>query len=274
MKLVSLALLFSVSSFAGVSTFEGSGTVKEVMNEAIHKAKLQDEIVFLASSSGKSAQAVVDGKQGIATTTNPIKKEAVEAARKKGIEFVEHVIGLDGVAILVNTANKTTGLSLELLGKIFSCQITKWEDIPDSKLKGEIKAYRHDDTSGTSDFFKSKTGNISFGSCAVIVNDLNGEIGKSVSTEKNGIGFTSLASRRAKNRVAAIAAKEGEKAFVISNKTVQSGEYPFSRKLYFYEASGSAKPNDAEAKLAKKILDPKFLNKILVKNNFFALPTK
>ncbi len=65
----------------------------------------------------------------------------------------EHVLGLDGIAVIVNVANSVSALQKDQLMQIFSGDVTDWSQMGASH--GAIKIYARDDKSGTFDTFKT-----------------------------------------------------------------------------------------------------------------------
>ncbi len=62
------------------------------------------------------------------------------------------MIGIDGLAIIVNAANPLDELTTDTLAKIFSGEVKTWEEI--GGRGGAIRLYSRDDNSGTFDTFK------------------------------------------------------------------------------------------------------------------------
>jgi len=65
----------------------------------------------------------------------------------------EHILGLDGIAVIVNRGNSLRSLTKERLAKMFAGEITEWSQVRGSG--GTIKVYARDDKSGTFDTFKA-----------------------------------------------------------------------------------------------------------------------
>jgi phosphate transport system substrate-binding protein len=65
----------------------------------------------------------------------------------------EHVVGLDGLAIIVNKSNAVSALSKAQLASIFTGEIADWREL--GGAAGPIKVLSRDDKSGTYDTFKA-----------------------------------------------------------------------------------------------------------------------
>ena len=75
----------------------------------------------------------------------------------------EHVLALDGLAVIVNPSNPIKKLSLDTVARIFSCEITNWRDVQGKGENNEdvhgpdagITVHARDSKSGTFDTFKA-----------------------------------------------------------------------------------------------------------------------
>src|SRR5690606_21177769 len=65
----------------------------------------------------------------------------------------EHIIALDGLAIIVNQNNPLKAISTEMLARVFSGEISRWSELGGPELP--IVLLARDDNSGTFDTFNS-----------------------------------------------------------------------------------------------------------------------
>src|SRR5262249_53890776 len=102
----------------------------------------------------------------------------------------EHILGLDGIAVIVNRENPVDSLTKEQVAKIFSGEITDW-----AQVKGPgrpIKIFARDDKSGTFDSFKALVlGSAKLASGATRFED-SAALSDAVAREPAGIGFIGL----------------------------------------------------------------------------------
>src|SRR5215472_3823437 len=66
----------------------------------------------------------------------------------------EHVLGLDGIAVIVNAGNPLRALSKDEIRRVFSGEISDWEQV-NRPGPGSIRVLARDDKSGTWDTFKN-----------------------------------------------------------------------------------------------------------------------
>ena len=65
----------------------------------------------------------------------------------------EHVLGLDGIAVIVHPGNRATKLTVDQVAAIFTGVIDDWKQLGGNG--GKINVYARDDQSGTFDTFKA-----------------------------------------------------------------------------------------------------------------------
>lgn len=262
--------LASTVAHAETKAIEGSDTLFGLMSDAIIGTGLESDLNYVGGGSGKGESAIVEGRQGIAPMSRPAKDDAIAKAKAVGIDLVPHKIGLDGVGVFVNKSNPLQKIDMNSLRSIFSCKAGNWEDIPGSTKKGPIKVYRRNDSSGTTDTFKSLVKVDAFGSCVTVVNE-TADIAAITSKDENALGYAGLSGGTDKNKALSIATDAAAAWFLPTVANIRSFKYPLSRYLFVYEAKGAVVPSAAEAQLLEKILDRGFMDPIVQANEFFTI---
>lgn len=276
--LIFLLALFSVPSiYANTLTIEGSNTIGAVLAPALvtgyleslgaakvavvegqenerqitaqiksNKARGQGSIDFrveiAAHGSSTGFHALHNQQADIAAASRPAKKQ--EIAKLSGVTVLdssrsEHIIGIDGLAIIVHPNNPINQLSVTQVAAIFSGEITNWAEL--GGRFGSINLYARDNQSGTWDSFKRMV----LEKQALAENtprfEANDELSDAVSVDLNGIGFVGLPSVR---RSKLIAVSDGTSAALKPNQlTVSTEDYALSRRLYFYTDDDSKNPH-------------------------------
>ncbi|MCA3158211.1 MAG: phosphate ABC transporter substrate-binding/OmpA family protein [Burkholderiales bacterium] len=154
-------------------------------------------------------------------------------------EASEHIIAIDGLAIIVHSSNPLNHLTVEQAAKIFSGQIKNWRDLggPDR----EIILHARDEKSGTWDSFKS----LVLDRYKAKLNDLairyesSSELSDKVASEPGAIGAIGLPYVR-QSKALAIAETSNTNAYLPSFFSVSTEDYPLSRRLYLYSPYQSA----------------------------------
>ena len=150
----------------------------------------------------------------------------------------EHVIALDGIAMIVNPANPVSRLSIQQLRDLYTGQITNWKQVGGDDAPVDL--YGRDKASGTREMFeqmvvgKDKQGK----PIPVAVPDghdkgESSEIVDAVLKSPNAIGYVS--SPLAKG-AKALAVSDGTSAALRpSDMAIVSEDYPINRRLFLYE---------------------------------------
>lgn len=182
-------------------------------------------ITVSESGSGNGAKAIVNGTADIGNLSRPMKDTEIEAAREKGVNAVEHIVAMDGIALVVHPSNPVQALTLDQLQKIYMGEIRNWSQLggPDQK----IVVISRDTNSGTFETFETlvmKSERIT--DRAEYVGS-NGAIRQRVMTTDGAIGYVGLAFT------------DGVKALDIEGvaptpETVNDKTYPIARPLYMY----------------------------------------
>lgn len=83
----------------------------------------------------------------------------------------------DAVIVLVNESGnpELSKISFSTLRKIFSCQITNWQQVPGSKRTDSIAPFRPDDNSTATKIFKQRIGGVTFGPCVTMISGPNAD---------------------------------------------------------------------------------------------------
>jgi phosphate transport system substrate-binding protein len=190
------------------------------------------EIKAHGSSTGfKDLKA---GTCDIAMASRRVKDKEVESLAEfgdmKGVAS-EHILALDGVAIIVNAANTIRSrMKSGTLAKIFTGEIKNWSEV--GGRDGAIKIHGRDENSGTHDIFKSLIlGKGKKTASSATLWDSNEKLSDAVNADINAIGYCGLPYVKF-NKVLSIS--DGGTAIRPTVFTVATEDYPVSRRLHLY----------------------------------------
>lgn len=192
------------------------------------------KIPIASHGSSTGFKSLKNSDADIGASSRPIKTKELELLEELGKDFEsvehEHIVALDGLAIIVNQLNPIQTLDTNTIKDIFSGKITRWEDCSD--FEGPIQIFARDNKSGTYDTFKSLV--LSGKKLSKKANryESNRELSKQVSQTPTAIGFTSI-SEVNQAKPLAINVK-GTKPLTPNELTVAIEDYPLSRRLYLY----------------------------------------
>lgn len=193
------------------------------------------EVSVTGGGSGTGISALLNGTTDICNASRPMKDSEINSAKSRGFTPVEQVVGLDGIAVIVNPSNPVKVLTLPQLKQIFSGEAGNWKRFggPDQK----IVVFTRDSSSGTFAFFQEHV--LNKGDYSVKARRLasNSAIVQSVSEDAGAIGYVGLGYvAEAQGKVKALAVKKTEdsQAVLPSMATVKDQSYPISRGLLMY----------------------------------------
>jgi phosphate transport system substrate-binding protein len=188
----------------------------------------------LAAESGRNACDIGMASRPI----NDLDKESYPALRNLGDRATEHVVALDGIAIIVNPHNPVSQLSIPELRAIYTGQITNWRDV--GGIDAAIELYGRDRNSGTFEMFTEKVigkDTISNLEASDIPPDHqigdSGLIVDSVMRSANAIGYVS--SPMIKGAKALSISDGSGPAFPPTELSIVTEDYPICRRLLLYD---------------------------------------
>jgi len=199
------------------------------------------EVAAHGSSTGFTA--LKNNRANLAAASRPIKdNELVDLAPLGDLKSpgAEHVIAIDGLAIIVNPRNPLSTLNTEQLAQIFNGEVSTWEAL--GGTGGPIHLYARDDQSGTFDTFRelvlSRRGQPLAPSAKRF--ESSEQLSDAVSQDPQGIGFIGLPSVR---QAKAMAIADGDSQPMLPlTSLIATEDYPLSRRLFFYLPPSSPNP--------------------------------
>lgn len=226
----------ATEELSGTLSMNGSTSMEKVI-KAVNGAFMEKNkgvtVNLNLTGSGTGIQEASEGKCDIGNSSRKLKDEEAE-------KLDATVVGLDGIALVVNPANKLEDISLEDLAKVYSGEITNWKE-----LGGDDKAIvviGREDGSGTRDGFES-----------IVMGDKEpkyaqelestGSVINAVATTDGAIGYASLANVDETVKALKVGGVEA------TEENVKSGTYEVQRPFICATLKGS------DNKLVKAYLD-------------------
>jgi phosphate transport system substrate-binding protein len=152
----------------------------------------------------------------------------------------EHVVALDGIAVIVHSSNPVSELSLLQLARIFGGTTTDWASV--GGTSGSIHVYARDDKSGTWKFFNTAVLQ-KFGMTLTVAAqriEKSEDLSDAVARDPQAIGFIGL-NYVGSNRALALS-EQGVEARKPTLCTVKTEEYLLARRLYLYTSTRPTPP--------------------------------
>lgn len=224
-------------------------TKKTIELELIHvhcKLGGSDQLASISFKGTSTAfTSLKDGSANIGMASRRAKPAEVTSLAAMGNLLSpanEHVIALDGIAIIVNPVNQIPRLSIEQVRELFTGKANFFNLV--GGINKPVNVYRRDDKSGTFDSFKSLVmGGLPITASAKVFEDGH-ELSSAVVGDPSGIGFVGHTQIGAARAVPIGA--PGQRALLPNRFTIQTEDYPLSMRLYLYSLSESGNNETAK----------------------------
>jgi phosphate transport system substrate-binding protein len=237
----------TAENFAGVSNipegvfnYGGSTTwapIRGIVDPGIKAVYPQFQLRYtepVSASPGSTTgiRMLLDNQLAFAQSSRTPKPEEFQEAQQRGFTLKEIPVAIEGIAIAVNPSLNISGLTVEQLKNIYAGQITNWSQIGGPNLS--ITPYsRPLADSATVEFFAENVlGNASFGGNIQVISTTTQAI-RQVASDLGGIYFASAPEVVEQRTIKTLAVgRQPDKLFAPANGTIQSGEYPLTRRLF------------------------------------------
>ena len=223
------------TALSGAVATNGSTSMEKVvgvLGEQFMADNSGVSVTYDATGSGAGIEAASNGSADIGLSSRALKDE------EKVSGLVGTTVALDGIAVIVNPANKVADLTVEQIAQIFTGEITDW-----SQLGGEagtISCIGREAGSGTRDGFESIT---KTKDACKMDQELTstGAVIEAVAGNPNAIGYASLSAL--KDTVKAVTVG----GVACTEDTVLDGSYAIQRPFVFVTKDSTALSAQAQA---------------------------
>jgi phosphate transport system substrate-binding protein len=262
----SLAEAFLKSQGAvDVHTVAGEKAQEKVVLGTLPGDKIPSAIRIAAHGSATAFTALAEGSCDIGMASRRIKPDEASKLASLGDMLApasEHIVGLDGIAVIINPANPVNELSKDEIMRIFTGETTNW---PKGSSARPISIYARDDKSGTYDTFKSLVLAGKPLAPAARRFESSEELSDAVAQDPNGIGFIGLPFVRSAKAVAV--SEKGTRSLLPTTLTVATEDYSLSRRLFLYT---SATPSNKFARVFVEFALSRQGQDVVASNGFVA----
>ena len=225
-----------------VST-DGSTSMQKVIGSLKETFETENKgitVTYNPTGSSTGITAVEEGRCDIGLSSRDLKDEE----KAKGLEGT--VIAYDGIAIIVNPENIVTDLTVEQIAKIYTGEITNWNEV--GGRDAEIVLIGREAGSGTRDGFESITGTKD--KCKLRQElTATGDVIATVAGNPDAIGYASLASIKESVKMLKVG------GVAPSEATIKDGTYKIQRNFVLI-----TKKNVKNGKL-KQVLDLDYMER-------------
>lgn len=241
-----MLLAFTMPALAAqIITVDGSSTVypiSEAVAEEFMKLKKDVKVTVGVAGTGGGFKKFCRGETVVQNASRPIRDAERDACVKAGIEFINLLVGYDGITVAVNPKNDwAKSITTAELKKIWEPaaegKITRWNQVRAEWPDRPLSLYGPDTASGTFDYFTEEiTGEEGASRADYIASADDHVLVMGVAGDVNSLGyfgFAYYAENRDRLRALAIDAGKGPIAATFDN--IADGTYsPLSRPLFIY----------------------------------------
>jgi len=212
-----------------VHTMAGNKPQEKIVVGTLPGDRNPSEISIAAHGSATAFTSLEESTCEIGMASRRIKPE--EAAKLSSLGDMtapasEHIVGLDGIAVIVNPSNPISHLTKDEIMRLFTGETPKWPQ------GGQVHVYARDDKSGTYDTFKTLVlGGKPLAQGAQRFENSN-ELSDAVARDPNAVGFIGLPFIRSAKALAV--SERGTGALLPTRLTVATEDYALSRRLFLY----------------------------------------
>lgn len=192
------AVLAASAAFAApLDSFKGQKGKLDIAGGTAHIPVMQEaakrimavnpdiHITVAGGGSGVGVKQVGEGLVEIGNTGRPLKKDEIEKYGLKTFPFA-----IDGVAVVLNQANKIKELTSAQVADVYAGKITDWKELGGEP--GQIDVYGREDGSGTREVFTDKViKDVTLAPSTNVVNS-NGAMKTAVAKDKRAIGYVGI----------------------------------------------------------------------------------
>jgi phosphate transport system substrate-binding protein len=203
----------------------GASNQNPVKAAAYHQTSEASRIDLIALAQGQAPADIAMSSRRV----TPAEVAALSVLGPLDNPASEHVIALDGLAILTNRSNRVETLTVDQIMKIYTGQITDWAEV--GGWPGPIVPYARNEISGTYDTFKHLVLKGVAMSPKVSYIEDSRELSGTVANDPNAIGFVGMSYV---GESKAVSIRECSLVYSPTNFNAKTEEYPLSRRLYLY----------------------------------------
>ncbi len=261
--LLALALVFvspatqAATELTGQLRVDGSSTVYPItaaIAEEFNKlpnAK-QVKVTVAYSGTGGGFKKWCLGETDINDASRSIKDEEKKCAAEHKITYIELPVAYDGLTVVTSQKNKfLKSLTLAQLKRIWepSSTVKTWKDVDPTWPADEIKLFGPGTESGTFDYFTEEVnGKARASRSDYVASEDDNVLVKGVESSPNTLGYFGYAYYLENQKLLkAVPLDKGKGAVLASDKTIEAGTYPLSRKVFIYVSSTAAERPEVQA---------------------------
>ena len=232
--------------------------IHQAVAEEFQKVKPNAQVSVASSGTGGGMSKFCAGEIDIVGASRSIRDEEITRCKKKGINFVELPVALDGIAVIVNRKNEFAKcLTIEELKKVWNSKstnkVTNWNQVNPKFPNQRLKLYAPASDTGTFDYFtQAVTGKAKNSRTDYTPSHNQNVLVQGIAGDTNALGYVGISyymENQDKLNLVGVESPKGKCETPVPLDNVVKNIYlPLSRPLFIYVSKKSldSKPSVRE----------------------------
>jgi len=224
-----------------IETIQRDDDQGDRLPERLVSAHLDGKLVGIeikAYGTATGADALRDGSADVWMASAPVTDEEAQELKELGdmrAPASEHVVGLDGIAVIVSPRNALSTASKAQVKGLFDGAVKNWSEL--QQPAGDVVLYARDKESGTRRMFEELVLGPDAKMAPLAEKKPEGyadseQLSEDVAADPQGVGFVGMAFVGPSK---ALAIKDGDAAALTPTaSSVRAESYPLTRRLHLY----------------------------------------
>ena len=228
---------------SGTVEIDGSSTVfpvSEAVAEEFHKLHPRVNVNVGISGTGGGFKRFTVGETDISDASRPIKLSEAAAATNNGVDYIELLVGTDGLSVVVNPENDFAQcLTVDELKKVWEpgSTLNNWNQVRAGFPDRPLRLYGADTDSGTFDYFtEAIVGEAQASRSDYTASADDNVLVQGIGGDRNALGYFGYAYyAENQDKLKLVAIDAGDGCMTPTADTIENGTYkPLSRPLFIY----------------------------------------
>ncbi|MCI5802577.1 MAG: phosphate ABC transporter substrate-binding protein [Oscillospiraceae bacterium] len=220
----------SSAKLSGTISMSGSTSMEELVKAMAEDFMAKNPGVTIDPQFNGSGQGIKDAQEGKADIGNSSRE-----LKDEETGLVPTTVAIDGIAVIINTANTAADLTMEQLAKIYTGEIKNWSEV--GGADAPIVVIGRDAASGTRGAFEEIVG-VKDACAYAQEKDSTGGVKTAVASTPDAIGYVSLEAANSDDTVKKLTIDAVE----ATEENIVAGSYKLSRPFIMAVKEGEVKP--------------------------------
>jgi phosphate transport system substrate-binding protein len=220
----------SSAELSGTISMSGSTSMEELVKAMAEDFMAKNPGVTIDPQFNGSGQGIKDAQEGKADIGNSSRE-----LKDEETGLVPTTVAIDGIAVIINTANTAADLTMEQLAKIYTGEIKNWSEV--GGADAPIVVIGRDAASGTRGAFEEIVG-VKDACAYAQEKDSTGGVKTAVASTPDAIGYVSLEAADSDDTVKKLTIDAVE----ATEENIVAGSYKLSRPFIMAVKEGEVKP--------------------------------